>query len=195
MSLQQKINRITDILRRDDGISGAMHYTEQISWILFLRYLHSYEQKKATEALLDGKEYKNVLAPEYRWDEWACPKDEEGKLDHKRAKRADDLINFVNDELFPYLKGFYDDTIDAKSFQYKIGVIFDFVDNRIANGATLREVLDIVDEMEFNNKEATFELSNVYEKLLKEWNLPVFKVTNKIRNKKQKKHKKSKITK
>lgn len=57
MSLQQKINRITDILRRDDGISGAMHYTEQTSWILFLKFLDDYENEKANEAILSGADY------------------------------------------------------------------------------------------------------------------------------------------
>lgn len=46
MKLQQKINRITDILRRDDGISGAMHYTEQILWILILKFLDDFEEEK-----------------------------------------------------------------------------------------------------------------------------------------------------
>ena len=57
MSLQPKIDRITDILRRDDGISGAMQYTEQISWILFLKYLNDYEDNKNDEALREGKTY------------------------------------------------------------------------------------------------------------------------------------------
>lgn len=55
MSLQQKIDRITDILRRDDGISGAMHYTEQTSWVLFLKFLDDYDLKKEDEAILSGK--------------------------------------------------------------------------------------------------------------------------------------------
>ena len=57
MSLQQKIDRITDILRRDDGISGAMHYTEQTSWVLFLKFLDDYETEKEDEAVLSGKDY------------------------------------------------------------------------------------------------------------------------------------------
>ncbi len=167
MSIQQKIDRITDILRRDDGISGAMHYTEQISWILFLRYLDSYEQKKANEALLDGKDYSYVIEEKYRWSMWACPKGEDGKLDHKRALTSSDLKEFVDKKLFPYLKEFSKKQEDTKSLGYKIGAIFDFLDNRIANGATLREVLDIVDELEFNTQKGTFELSNIYERLLK----------------------------
>lgn len=55
--MEQKINRITDILRRDDGISGAMMYTEQISWVLFLKFLNDYEIEKAESAELDGLTY------------------------------------------------------------------------------------------------------------------------------------------
>jgi len=59
--LESKINRITDILRRDDGISGAMHYTEQISWILFLKFLNDLEETKNEEAELDGETYRYIL--------------------------------------------------------------------------------------------------------------------------------------
>ena len=59
--MESKINRITDILRRDDGISGAMHYTEQISWILFLKFLDDLEENKCEDAQLDGEVYTFVL--------------------------------------------------------------------------------------------------------------------------------------
>jgi type I restriction enzyme M protein len=52
--MQSQINRITDILRRDDGISGAMQYTEQISWILFLKFLNDYEETQYQTAVLNG---------------------------------------------------------------------------------------------------------------------------------------------
>jgi len=166
--LEQKINRITDILRRDDGISGAMMYTEQISWILFLKFINDLEINKAEEAELDGKVYSYIIDEKYRWDVWACPKDAKGKLDLINAKSGDDLLEFVNRELFPYLKGFKSITEDPKSVKYKIGAIFEFIDNRIANGHTLREVLDIIDAMDFHNQSDLFQLSLVYEKLLKD---------------------------
>ena len=59
--MRQKINRITDILRRDDWISGAMHYTEQISWILFLKFIDDFEKREADNASLDWKEYEYIL--------------------------------------------------------------------------------------------------------------------------------------
>lgn len=166
--MQSKINRITDILRRDDGISGAMHYTEQISWILFLKFLNDYENNKSDEAHLEGKQYNYVIDEKHRWDVWACPKTADGKLDIKGAKTGDDLLRFVSQDLFPYLKSFKDSTQDARSVRYKIGAIFEYLDNRIASGHTLREILDIIDDLNFQSRDDLFELSHVYEKLLKD---------------------------
>ena len=169
MSLQQKIDRITDILRRDDGISGAMHYTEQTSWVLFLKFLDDYESEKEDEAVLSGKDYQPVLDDEHRWASWACPKTADGKLDLARAKTGDDLTDYVNNQLFPYLKSFANAAAtgaDPKSFTYKIGAIFQYLDNKVASGHTLREVLDIVDSLNFQSESDLFELSLVYEGLL-----------------------------
>ena len=165
--MESKINRITDILRRDDGISGAMHYTEQISWVLFLKFLADLEESKAEDAELDGETYTYILDEKYRWQNWAVLK-VDGKKDIINSKSGDDLLEFVNKELFPYLKGFKSITENPKSIKYKIGAIFEFLDNRIANGHTLREVLDIIDEMDFHNQSDLFQLSLIYEKLLKD---------------------------
>ena len=165
--IQNKIDRITDILRRDDGISGAMHYTEQISWILFLKFLNDFEENKADESILEGKEYEYVIRKDLRWASWACPKDDNGKLDVKRALTGSDLIEFVNNTFFPYLKGFKNNISDPQSIKYKIGAIFEYLDNRIASGHTLREVLDIIDALDFQSSDELFELSQIYENLLK----------------------------
>jgi type I restriction enzyme M protein len=165
--LENKVNRITDILRRDDGISGAMHYTEQISWILFLKFLNDLEETKNEDAQLDGEVYNYILDEKYRWNRWAVLK-VNGKKDVINSMSGDDLLEFVNKELFPYLKSFKSITENPKSVKYKIGAIFEFLDNRIANGHTLREVLDIIDEMDFHNQSDLFQLSLIYEKLLKD---------------------------
>ena len=102
--MHSHINRITDILRRDDGISGAMQYTEQISWILFLKYLNDYEENNYKSAVLNGEVYSYILEPEYRRENRACPKKDDGKKDFAIAKSGDDLKDFVNKDLFPYLK-------------------------------------------------------------------------------------------
>ncbi|ELW3279619.1 type I restriction-modification system subunit M [Campylobacter jejuni] len=164
--MQNKIDKITDILRRDDGISGAMHYTEQIGWILFLKFLDDYETNLKDLAFLDGKDYKSILQEKFSWSVWAAPK-KDGKLDVKNASSGSDLLEFVNKELFPYLKNFKNND-DFKSIEYKIGGIFEFIDNRIANGHTLREVINIIDEISFNKEDEVFALGEVYEKLLKD---------------------------
>lgn len=166
-NLQSRIDRITDILRRDDGISGAMHYTEQISWILFLKYLHDYEETKASDALIDGKQYKYIIDTKYRWDNWAYPLMENDEYDLKNALGGDDLIEFVNNQLFPYLRSFKENLQDVKSVKYKIGAIFEFISNRIANGHTLREVIENIADLSFQSQEDLFELSIIYENLLK----------------------------
>lgn len=164
--MQNKIDKITDILRRDDGISGAMHYTEQIGWILFLKFLDDYETNLKDLAFLDGKDYKSILQEKFSWSVWAAPK-KDGKLDVKNALSGDDLLSFVNNELFAYLKSFKDNE-NFKSIEYKIGGIFEFIDNRIANGHTLREVINLVDELSFSKESDVFALGEVYEKLLKD---------------------------
>jgi type I restriction enzyme M protein len=82
------------------------------------------------------------------------------------AASGDDLTNLVNDELFPYLKKFKDTASDPRSFSYKIGAIFEYLDNKIVSGHTLREVLDIIDTLNFQSESELFELSHVYEGLL-----------------------------
>jgi type I restriction enzyme M protein len=68
--MQQHINRITDILRTDSGISGALGYTEQISWILFLKFLDDHEEGQRDSAELDGKEYQYILDEAFQWKNW-----------------------------------------------------------------------------------------------------------------------------
>lgn len=167
INIQNKIDRITDTLRRDDGISGAMYYTEQISWILFLKFLSDYELKKSEEAISEGREYEFVIRKDLRWENWACPKGIDGKLDKNRVLSESDLIQFVNETLFAYLKKFKNRNNDVKSIKYKIGAIFELLDNRIASGHTLREVIDIIDSLNFQSSDELFELSHIYENLLK----------------------------
>ncbi len=156
--MQSQINRITDILRRDDGISGAMQYTEQISWILFLKFLDDFENREFDSAELDGKEYRFILDEQFRWSTWIHR--------DKWMLSGDDLKEFVNKELFPYLKWFRNADADYHSVRYKIGEIYYFLDNRIESGHTLREVIDIINGLNFQNQEDLFELSKIYEDLL-----------------------------
>jgi type I restriction enzyme M protein len=97
---------IDDVLWKEAGCSNELDYTEQTSWLLFLKFLDGLEQDKAMEAELEGKKYAFILEESYRWERWAAPKGKDGKLDHNKALTGDDLRDFVDRKLFPYLHSF-----------------------------------------------------------------------------------------
>ena len=162
---EQSFKNIDNILHTDSGCGTELDYVEQTSWILFLKYLDDLEETKKTEAALAGKKYKYILAPECRWIAWACPKNGDGKLDHNKALDGDDLKDFINNELFPYLKKFRAE--DPNTIEYKIGEIFHELKNKISSGYKLREILNIVDGMHFRLYEEKHELSHLYEAKIK----------------------------
>jgi type I restriction enzyme M protein len=100
---EQTFKNIDDILHKDAGCTSELDYTEQSSWLLFLKYLDALEADKATEAALQGKTYSFILDAPYRWEAGPRPRPPDGKLDHNAAMTGDDLRDFVNGKLFPYL--------------------------------------------------------------------------------------------
>ncbi|QUE75685.1 N-6 DNA methylase [Stutzerimonas stutzeri] len=160
---EQAFKNIDDILHKDAGCTSELDYTEQTSWLLFLKYLDALEQEKAVEAQLEGKYYLYILDPEYRWERWAAPKTANGQIDHNSALTGDDLKDFVNNKLFPYLHGFKQKAESPDTIQYKIGEIFGELKNRIQSGYNLREVLEIVDGLRFGSQTEKHELSHLYE--------------------------------
>ena len=163
---EQTFKNIDDVLWKDAGCTSELDYTEQSSWLLFLKYLDTLEANKATEAQLAGKQYEHILAKQYRWESWAAPKGKDGKIDHNKAQTGDDLIAFVNDKLFPHLKGFKDKATGPNTIEYKIGEIFGEIKNRIQSGYNLREIIDHIDELRFASQTEKHELSHLYEQKL-----------------------------
>jgi type I restriction enzyme M protein len=164
---EQAFKNIDDILHKDAGASSELDYVEQSSWVLFLKYLDDLEKDRKTEAELAGKEYKFIIEPECRWETWSAPKKEDGKLDHNKALTGDDLKNFINEKLFPYLKRFRQNAEHADTIEYKIGEIFSEINNKIQSGYVLRDVLNIIDGLRFRSQEEKHELSHLYETKIK----------------------------
>ena len=164
---QQSFKNIDNTLREDAGVGTELDYIEQTSWILFLKYLDDLEKDKKKEAQLAGKKYINIIDPKYAWNFWAVPKTKNGKIDHNKTLTGDDLIDFVNTELFSYLKKFKTKSEDSNTIEYKIGEIFSELKNKIQSGYTLREILNIIDEMHFRTKGEKYELSHLYEDKIK----------------------------
>jgi type I restriction enzyme M protein len=105
-SFEQAFRAIDDCLPKEAGCGTELDYTEQTSWLLFLKYLDGLEEDKAAVAALEGRRYSPILEEPYRWNSWAAPKNASGQLDHHAALTGDDLRDFVNAKLFPYLERF-----------------------------------------------------------------------------------------
>lgn len=163
---EQTFKNIDDILRKDAGCGSELDYVEQTSWVLFLKYLDDLEIDKKNAALLSGAEYTKLIEPTYQWTTWAAPKLANGKIDHN-AKTGDDLLEFVNNELFPYLKKFKTNASGADTIEYKIGEIFSELKNRIQSGYNLREVVSLVNTLRFRTHAEQLEMSHLYEAKIK----------------------------
>ena len=159
---EQIFKNVDDILWKDAGCGSELDYVEQTSWILFLKYLDDLENERRISAELTGKTYNSIISPEFQWNVWAVPK-KNGQIDHNKALTGDDLVDFVNQKLFPYLKKFKMEAEGPDTIQYKIGEIFSELKNRIQNGYNLREVINLIDGLRFGTHSEKHELSHLYE--------------------------------
>lgn len=167
-NFEQTFKNIDDLLYKDSGADSEIDYIEQTSWVLFLKYLDSFDQNRADEAELEGRTYTPILEENYRWQKWAAPKNEKGEQDLHKVKTGPDLVKFVEFELFPYLAGFKEKHIDnPKTIEYKIGEIFSELSNKIKSGYNLREILDYIDELPLGSSKDKHELSHLYETKIK----------------------------
>lgn len=163
---EQTFKNIDDILHKDAGCGSELDYVEQTSWILFLKYLDDLDRDRATAAELTGKTYSPIIENEYRWTVWAAPKLADGRIDHN-ALTGDDLTDFVNNQLFPYLKKFKLSAESADTIEYKIGEIFSELKNRLQSGYNLREVINLIDQLRFRTHAEKHEMSHLYEDKIK----------------------------
>ena len=122
---EQTFKNIDDILYKDAGSDSELDYVGQTSWILFLKYLDELDQEKSIEAALSGKEYSPIIEEKFKWSKWAVPKDADGNPDLNNQMDAEILVDFVERELFPYLRLFKQKADNPGTIEYKIGEIFD----------------------------------------------------------------------
>ncbi|MGY4318983.1 type I restriction-modification system subunit M N-terminal domain-containing protein [Bradyrhizobium sp. JR3.5] len=150
---EQTFKNIDDVLWKEAGCATELDYTEQTSWILFLKYLDDLERANEQKAELEGKAYQSIIDAKHRWSVWAAPKKKDGSFDHDNAKTGDDLIAYVDDKLFPYLKGFRNRADGANTVEYKIGEIFSEIENKFRSGYSLRDALELVDQLSFRSQQ------------------------------------------
>lgn len=164
---ENTFKNIDDILYKDAGCSSELDYVEQTSWVLFLKYIEDLEIARKVGAELGNKNYVPIISGKFRWSVWAVPKNSDGKIDHNAALTGDDLKEFVNSDLFPFLAKFKSSATSPDTLEYKIGEIFSEVSNKLQSGYNLREVLELVDQLKFQTSADIHEMSHLYENKIK----------------------------
>ena len=163
MQYENTFKAIDQILWKESGCSSELDYLEQKSWLLFLKYLDDLESEREDEAELEGKQYKRIITGFYRWSQWAAPKTGDGKIDVINAMTGNDLVEFVDYKLFPFLKSLKATAASTNSLEFKIGEIFDELHNKIKSGFNLREVINMIDELHFESADDKHEMTVLYE--------------------------------
>lgn len=151
------VKRLRDIMRNDAGINGDAQRIEQIAWMLFLKVYDAKEQ----DWEFDDTDYVSIIPEECRWANWAHD-DKSG-----RAMTGEQLLDFVNNKLFPTLKKL---PVDAKTPIKKAIVQTTFADanNYMKDGVLLRQVINVIDELDLSDYEESHAFGDIYESILKE---------------------------
>ena len=151
------VKRIRDIMRNDAGINGDAQRIEQIAWMLFLKVYDAKEQ----DWEIDEDDYESIIPDECRWQNWAAD-------DHSgNVLTGDKLLDFVNNTLFPTLKNL---PVDASTPIKKAIVQTTFADanNYMKDGVLLRQVINVIDELQLDDYEESHAFGEIYESILKE---------------------------
>ena len=156
MSLNNLVKRLQDVMRNDAGINGDAQRIEQIVWILFLKI---YDAKEQEWELLND-EYRSIIPEKLRWSNWAKD-NKDGK-----AMTGDELLSFVNNDLFPALKNLLISS-DMPMNKRIIRAAFEDNNNYMKNGILLRQVINIIDEINFEQYQERHAFGDIYENILK----------------------------
>lgn len=163
MSLSSQISKILDILRRDQGLGNPLHVVEQVSWILFLKYLDSLDTNG--RQLTSQSDSVPFLNKKYRWSNLAYFIDSNSSATLTDFYFKGEIVEYVDQKLFPYLRSF-SETKNEFSFAYNVGSIFRNLCNHITSNSLLRDVLRCVNEVEVKTLQDEVALGNVFESLL-----------------------------
>ena len=157
MAVVNFVKRIQDVMRNDAGVNGDAQRIEQIVWTLFLKI---YDAKEEEWELVNDN-YVSIIPEKYKWRNWAVD-NKDGK-----ALTGDALLSFVNNELFPALKKL-EITEDTPMNQVMVRYAFEDANNYMKDGVLLRQVINIIDEIEFTEYEERHAFGTIYESFLKD---------------------------
>lgn len=155
MSLSTLIKTIQDIMRKDVGVDGDAQRISQMVWLLFLKI---YDDKEK-EWEFTNKNYKSPLPNRFKWSTWAA--NDEGDT-------GEELIDFVNNELFPALKKL-SITAGVSPHGKVIGSVFEDAYNYMKSGTLLRQVINTIQsDVDFNSSPDRHLFNDIYEKILRD---------------------------
>ena len=141
-------------MRKDAGLSTDVDRIPQLSWVLFLKAFDDLEKERA---LLDPN-YREAIKKPYRWRDWAA--------EEEKGLTGNDLIDFVNNDLFPYLRGLVG--VDEKDQRTVIAEVFHEVYNSMRSGYLLRDIVNLVNRIDFTSSDDIYTMAHLYESMLKE---------------------------
>ena len=149
---KSSIKSVCNILRMDDGVS-ATNYVEQFSWILFLKIHEKIENQLSDIYKLRKIKFPKTIDEKHKWSSWA----------NKEWRDKSDLVKFINNDLFPYLKD-----LNGTPEKNKIRDIFKDITNRIDSGGTILDAITILDKIDMDHIQDTHLLSSAYEEIIME---------------------------
>lgn len=161
MAVNNIVKRIQNIMRQDAGVNGDAQRIEQMTWMFFLKVYDTQEETWEDKAYLEDKTYTSIIPDELRWRNWAVDK-KDGE-----ALTGDALLSLVNDRLFPTLKNI-EVTRDTPRSKAIVKDVFEDINQYMKNGTLLRQVINVINEIEFDDAQDRHLFGDIYEGILKD---------------------------
>lgn len=171
MAVNNLVKRLQNIMWKDAGVNGDAQRIEQMVWIMFLKVYDTQEQ----DWMLDDPNYTSIIPAPLQWHNWAPSKDDEGRA--IQSATGAELLQFIDNTLFPVLKG--QDSLDGSIKGIRVNKdtprgkavvqeVFMEVNNYMKNGVLLRQMIDVIDEVDLTDPEDSHTFADIYEKILKD---------------------------
>lgn len=161
MAVNNIVKRIQNIMRQDAGVNGDAQRIEQMTWMFFLKVYDTQEETWEYKACREGKTYVSIIPEELRWRNWAVD-EKDGK-----ALTGDALLSLVNDKLFPTLKNI-EVTRETPRSKAIVKDVFEDINQYMKNGTLLRQVINVINEIEFDDAQDRHLFGDIYEGILKD---------------------------
>lgn len=161
MAVNNIVKRLQNIMRQDAGINGDAQRIEQMTWMFFLKVYDTQEETWEYKAAKEKREFTSIIPEELRWRNWAVDEKDGSAL------TGDLLLNFINDKLFPTLKTL-DVTRETPRSKSIVKEVFEDLNQYMKNGILLRQVINVINEIEFDDADDRHMFGDIYEGILKD---------------------------